>query len=147
MSNGAVDSQKSKATSPRIAKNLIIAALLALLPIALIAALIVSSNSRDQEARSIAPAESSAVTDSLTDAGESGDLVDSLAADFDYEAADELWALRWKAMAEFYEAMGMLTHAAPLTNDIRGQFTVAPTLIDARATIEALPAYLTETDQ
>lgn len=132
MSNGSVDFQKSKAMPPRIEKDLVIAIVLAMLPILLVAALIVTGNGRDQEAGAIAPVESSALSDGSSLAKEPASIVELPAVAFDYEAAAELSALRWQAMAEFYETNGLLTRAAPQFNADLDRFTVAPNAEQAR---------------
>lgn len=115
MSNGSVDFQKSKAMPPRTEKDWVIVVVLALLPVILVAALIVTGNGRGQEAEVVAPEESSL-------ARELSSFVEAPAGDFDYEE-----------MAEFYEANSLLTRGDPRSNTDLDQFTVAPNAEQASA--------------
>ncbi len=132
MDNKSVDFQKSKAM-PRIEKDLVIAVVLALLPIILVAVLIVTGNGRSQESETNVPAASSSALEGPSYARDPAWLVELPGDSFDYEAAAELSAMRWREMARFYEKNGLLTRGAPQFNADLDRFTTAPNAEQARA--------------
>lgn len=89
MTNKMVDFQKSQAMPDRPGLETVVALVLALLPIIAVAILVVSGFGRTQ---------SPALVNETEDA-------------FDYEAAASFSALRWRAMAAFYEGHGLLTRS------------------------------------
>ncbi len=132
MDNKSVDFQKSKAM-PRIEKDLVIAVVLALLPIILVAVLIVTGNGRSQEAETNVPAVSSSALEGPSYARDPAWLVELPGDSFDYEAAAKLSAARWREMGRFYEKNGLLTRGAPQFNADLDRFTTAPNAEQARA--------------
>jgi hypothetical protein len=131
VSNKAVDFHKSPAMPGRPGKDLVIAILLASLPVVIVAALIVTGYGRGADAEAVVPAESSLLSDVPAVTGNPAPP----AAAFDYEAAANLSAARWRAMGEFYERNGMLAGdpAAAQAADVQtGRYLTEPGWLQAR---------------